>query len=56
VLICDTSADVAAARDGGARIIAIATGNSSADDLANAGAATVLADLTSTAALTCIRL
>jgi phosphoglycolate phosphatase-like HAD superfamily hydrolase len=51
VLIGDTPADVAAARDAGARIIAVATGRSSTDELADAGAATVLADLTSTAAL-----
>jgi phosphoglycolate phosphatase len=51
VLIGDTPADVAAAQDGGARIIAVATGSSSADDLAAAGASNVLADLTSTTAL-----
>jgi phosphoglycolate phosphatase-like HAD superfamily hydrolase len=51
VLIGDTPADVAAAQDGGARIIAVATGNSSTDDLAAAGASNVLADLTSTSAL-----
>jgi len=51
VLIGDTPTDVAAARDGPARIIAVATGDFSVDDLAEAGAATVLADLTSTTAL-----
>jgi phosphoglycolate phosphatase len=51
VLIGDTPADVAAAHDGGARIIAVATGNSSVDDLAAAGAPTALADLTDTSAL-----
>jgi phosphoglycolate phosphatase len=51
VLIGDTPADVAAAQDGGARVIAVATGNFSTDDLAAAGASTILADLTSTAAL-----
>jgi phosphoglycolate phosphatase len=51
VLIGDTPADVAAARDGGARIIAVATGRSTAAELAAAGASTVLPDLTSTAAL-----
>jgi phosphoglycolate phosphatase len=48
VLIGDTPNDVAAARDGGARIIAVATGSDSADDLASAGADTVLEDLTRT--------
>lgn len=48
VLIGDTANDVAAARDGGARIIAVATGNDSAEDLASAGADTVLEDLTQT--------
>jgi len=51
VLIGDTPADVAAAQDGGARIIAVATGNSSTNDLTAAGASNVLADLTSTTAL-----
>jgi hypothetical protein len=44
VLIGDTPANVAAARDGQARIIAVASGDFSADDLAAAGASTVLAD------------
>lgn len=48
VLIGDTPNDVAAARDGGARIIAVATGSDSAEDLASAGADTVLRDLTQT--------
>lgn len=51
VLIGDTPSDVIAARDGSARIIAVATGRDSADALAAAGADTVLADLTSTAAV-----
>jgi phosphoglycolate phosphatase len=51
VLVGDTPSDVTAARDGGARIIAVATGRFSPGDLAAAGASTVLADLTSTAAL-----
>lgn len=51
VLIGDTPADVAAARDGQARCIAVASGDFSADELAAAGASTVLADLTSTSAL-----
>ena len=51
VLIGDTPGDIAAARDGAARIIAVATGRDSTDDLAAAGADTVLADLTSTTAL-----
>jgi phosphoglycolate phosphatase len=49
VLIGDTPADITAARDAHARIIAVATGNHSKDDLADAD--TVLADLTSTSAL-----
>jgi phosphoglycolate phosphatase len=51
VLIGDTPADVTAAQDGAARIIAVATGNYSTDDLATAGATTVLADLSSTTAV-----
>jgi len=51
VLIGDTPGDVIAARDGSARIIAVATGHDSTDDLTAAGADTALADLTSTAGL-----
>lgn len=48
VLIGDTPNDVAAAQASGARIIAVATGKDSATALAEAGAPTVLADLTDT--------
>jgi len=46
VVIGDTPNDVRAAHMGGARIIAVATGKSSPDDLRNAGADRVLTDLT----------
>jgi phosphoglycolate phosphatase-like HAD superfamily hydrolase len=48
VLIGDTPHDVGAALDGGARIIAVATGSYTAAALADAGAGTVLDDLTQT--------
>ena len=51
VLIGDTPNDVIAARNGGARIIAVATGKDSTDDLAAEGASTVFGDLSDTAAL-----
>ena len=51
VLLGDTPNDVAAARDSGARIIAVATGKDSATALAEAGAPTVLADRTDTLAV-----
>jgi phosphoglycolate phosphatase len=51
VLIGDTTNDVAAGRDGGAFVIAVATGVDSAAELLEAGADTVLPDLSDTAAL-----
>jgi phosphoglycolate phosphatase len=51
VLVGDTPLDVAAARATGARSVAVATGGSSAADLAAAGATAVLPDLTNTAAV-----
>jgi phosphoglycolate phosphatase len=51
VLIGDAPNDVAAARDSGVRIIAVATGKDTANDLAEAGAPTVLADLTDTSTI-----
>ncbi|SDF57280.1 Phosphoglycolate phosphatase, HAD superfamily [Lentzea fradiae] len=51
VLIGDTPQDVAAGLTAGARVIAVASGRSSAEDLQAAGAEVVLADLTSTAEL-----
>jgi phosphoglycolate phosphatase len=51
VLIGDTPNDIAAARDSDARIIAVATGKDRATALVEAGAPTVLADLTDTPAV-----
>ena len=51
VLIGDTPQDVIAGRDGGARVIAIASGKSSTTDLKAAGADVVFPDLTDSAAL-----
>ena len=48
VVIGDTTHDVTAARDGGARAIAVATGRASADELRAAGAEVVLPDLVDT--------
>lgn len=51
VLIGDTLHDVAAGREGGARVVAVATGPSDAAALRAAGAHTVLTDLRDTAAV-----
>lgn len=51
VVIGDTAHDVAAAREGGARAIAVATGGTTAGELRAAGAEVVLPDLMDTAAL-----
>jgi phosphoglycolate phosphatase len=51
VYIADSARDVAAAAVGGARSVAVASGRSSAAELREAGARTVLPDLTDTAAL-----
>jgi phosphoglycolate phosphatase len=51
VYIADSVRDVAAAQLGGARSIAVATGRSSAAELRESGAGTVLPDLTDTAGL-----
>lgn len=48
VLIGDTPKDIAAALDGGAKTLAIASGKSSADELRGAGASVVLPDLQDT--------
>lgn len=45
VLVGDTVRDVEAARDGGARIVAVATGIATVDELRAAGADAVLSDL-----------
>ena len=49
VYIADSTRDVAAARIGGARSVAVVSGRSSAAELRDAGADVVLADLTDTA-------
>lgn len=51
VLVGDTPLDVAAARETGARAVAVATGGTSADKLAESGADAVLPDLTDTPAV-----
>jgi phosphoglycolate phosphatase len=51
VLIGDTPRDVAAGRIARVRVIAVASGRSSADDLRSAGAAAVMEDLTDPASL-----
>ncbi|MCF1511949.1 HAD family hydrolase [Streptomyces glomeratus] len=51
VLVGDTPRDVQAALDSGAHVIAVASGVHSADELREAGASIVLADLTDVAAL-----
>jgi len=48
ILIGDTPKDIAAALEGGAKTLAIASGKSSADELRAAGAAVVLPDLQET--------
>jgi phosphoglycolate phosphatase len=50
-LIGDTPSDVAAGRDAGAFVVAVASGRSSEDELRAAGAEVVLPDLTDTDAL-----
>ncbi|NYI07594.1 HAD hydrolase-like protein [Allostreptomyces psammosilenae] len=51
VLIGDTTRDVRAGRDGGARVIGVATGGTTAEALRAAGADVVLSDLRDTAAV-----
>lgn len=51
ILIGDTTRDVQAAIDGGAQVIAVATGIDSMDQLREAGADVVLADLRDTASI-----
>lgn len=50
VLVGDTPFDVAAGRDGGALVVAVATGRSTEAELRDAGADVVLADLSDTSA------
>jgi phosphoglycolate phosphatase-like HAD superfamily hydrolase len=51
VIVGDSLRDVEAGRVGGARVVAVATGRTDADALREAGAETVLADLTDTEAV-----
>jgi len=51
VIIGDTVSDVDAALTGGAQVIAVASGRTTADELRDAGAAIVFPDLTDTAAI-----
>jgi phosphoglycolate phosphatase-like HAD superfamily hydrolase len=51
VLVGDTPLDVAAGRDGGAFVLAVASGRATEADLRRAGADVVLPDLTDTVAL-----
>lgn len=51
ILIGDTPQDVTAGREGGAHVIAVASGKSTATDLKDAGAETVMPDLTDGMAL-----
>jgi phosphoglycolate phosphatase-like HAD superfamily hydrolase len=48
VLVGDTPLDVAAGRDGGARVVAVATGPYGVDELEATGADAVLPDLRDT--------
>ena len=54
VYVADSPRDVDAARIGGARSLAVASGRASAAELRNAGADAVLRDLTDTAGLTAL--
>jgi phosphoglycolate phosphatase len=49
VIVGDTAQDVSAAHEGGARIVAVASGREGVDELRDAGAEVVLPDLTNTA-------
>lgn len=51
IIIGDTNNDVATGHNGGARVVAVATGNHDIDQLRTAGADTVLKDLTNTGAV-----
>jgi phosphoglycolate phosphatase len=51
VIIGDATGDVEAALEGGAQIVAVASGNTKPETLRNAGASVVLADLSDTIAL-----